>query len=120
MTSGGDETLWLRASIKSLLDLFWKTELHNDVRDYIMYRNGEKRSDPRSEDEQKTLYEEIERIIDDFTDEIVEALNDRGIITIHDARRMWEEVRHVSHEKFGALRRRAWELVRSEIPAEEL
>ena len=120
MISGGDETLWLKANARSLLDGFWKSDLHNDVRDHIMFRDGKKRTDPRSEDEQKGLYEEIESIIDDFADEIVEALNERGIKTIDDARVMWEEVRKVAYEQFAALRKRKWKLVKGEIPAEEL
>ena len=83
-----------------------------------MYRDGKNRKDPRPEEEQNALYEEIERIINDFADEIVEALAERGIKTRADASLKWAEVREASHEQFAVIRRRTWELVKGEIPSD--
>jgi len=119
MTSG-DELRWLKAIAKSLLDGFWKTELYNDVRDHIMFRDGKRRSEPRTEEEKEALDAEINRVMDDLADEIVEALEENGIKSPEDVRNNHDTVRKISYERFEAFRRRAWNLVKNELPPKEV
>mgnify|MGYP001107469284 CR=1 FL=1 len=116
MTSG-DELRWLKAISREFLDGFWKTDLYNDVKDNIMFRDGKRRSQPRTEEERKALHDEIDQVMEDLADEIVEALKDKGIRSPEDVRDNGEVVREIIYQQFGAFRRRAWELVKSEFPS---
>lgn len=117
MSESGD-TLLLRGIAADLIEPIWHAEFYNDVEDYIVYQDGENKTKLRSEDEIEQIKSELNRLKDDLIDEIVEDLLEKKISKIEDITRSYKDVQKICHQRFGDYRRRLWNVVKPELPAE--
>ena len=113
-----NDTLLLKGIAADLIEPIWRGEFYNDVENSILYHDPEIRSNPRSFQEIDMIESELSRLKNDLIDEIVEDLVEKGISTLEDVRRSYKEVQEICLERFGAYRRRLWNVVKPELPVE--
>lgn len=111
------ELLLLKGVATDIIEPIWKSEFYNDAEDYIIYKDPENKSNPKSEEEIEQIHSELNRIKEDLVDTIVEDLIEKNIKTIEDIRRDFSIVRDVCYKRFAEFRRRFWDVIRPRFTA---
>lgn len=116
--SQADDTLLLKGIAADLIEPIWKAEFYNDAEDYIIYEDPDQKKNHRSENEIEQISSELFRLRNDLIDEIVEDLIAANITKIEDVMRSHTRVRKICHKGFAKYRRRLWNVIKPELPAE--
>jgi len=116
--SENGEFLLLKAIAAEVINDLWKSEFYNDAEDYILYRDPQSKTNPKTEEEIDQANQEIARVKDELVDVIVEDFVDNDIKTIGDVTQKYATVREICHKRFGEYRRRLWGAIKPRFSTE--